>query len=38
VHENVKAAGVKLEPELMTAIDETLLGVVESDPTLTRSP
>jgi aryl-alcohol dehydrogenase-like predicted oxidoreductase len=38
VHENVKAAGVKLEPKLMTAIDETLLGVVESDPTLTRSP
>jgi aryl-alcohol dehydrogenase-like predicted oxidoreductase len=38
VHENVKAAGVKLEPELMTAIDEALLGVVESDPTLTRSP
>jgi aryl-alcohol dehydrogenase-like predicted oxidoreductase len=38
VHENVKAAGVKLEPELMTAIDEALLGVVEGDPTLTRSP
>ncbi|MEC3981745.1 aldo/keto reductase family protein [Amycolatopsis sp. H20-H5] len=38
VHENVKAAGVKLEPELMEAIDTALEGVVESDPTLTRSP
>jgi aryl-alcohol dehydrogenase-like predicted oxidoreductase len=38
VHENVKAAGVKLEPELLTAIDAALLGVVETDPTLTKSP
>ncbi|NNM45374.1 aldo/keto reductase family protein [Knoellia koreensis] len=32
VHENVKAAGVKLEPEVMTAIDEALGDVVERDP------
>jgi len=40
VHENVKAAGVRLEPELMTAIDETLGDVVERDPSHTagRSP
>jgi len=40
VHENVKAAGVRLEPELMTAIDETLGDVVERDPARTaeRSP
>ena len=38
VHENVKAAGVKLEAELLTAIDTALLGVVETDPTLTKSP
>jgi aryl-alcohol dehydrogenase-like predicted oxidoreductase len=38
VHENVKAAGVKLEAELLTEIDTALLGVVETDPTLTKSP
>ncbi|SDZ11970.1 Predicted oxidoreductase [Amycolatopsis xylanica] len=38
VHENVKAAGVKLEPELLQAIDEVLDGVIERDATLTRSP
>ncbi|HEY2059366.1 MAG TPA: aldo/keto reductase family protein [Amycolatopsis sp.] len=38
VHENVKAAGVKLEPELLTAIDEALEDVVERDASLTRSP
>jgi aryl-alcohol dehydrogenase-like predicted oxidoreductase len=38
VHENVKAAGVKLEAELLTAIDTALLGVVETDPMLTKSP
>ncbi|MFW5472812.1 aldo/keto reductase family protein [Knoellia sp. CPCC 206450] len=32
VHENVKAAGVRLEPELMTRIDEVLGDVVERDP------
>lgn len=32
VHENVKAAGVRLEPELMGMIDEVLGDVVERDP------
>ncbi|MFD2468608.1 aldo/keto reductase family protein [Amycolatopsis silviterrae] len=38
VYDNVKAAGVKLEPELLTAIDEALGDVVVSDPALTVSP
>ncbi|HWD02559.1 MAG TPA: aldo/keto reductase family protein [Amycolatopsis sp.] len=38
VHENVKAAGVKLDAELLTKIDEALEGVVERDASLTRSP
>jgi aryl-alcohol dehydrogenase-like predicted oxidoreductase len=38
VHENVKAAGVKLDADLMAAIDTALDGVVENDPTLTRAP
>ncbi|MFC4000796.1 aldo/keto reductase family protein [Prauserella oleivorans] len=38
VHENVKAAGVKLDADLMTAIDTALLGVVETDPRHTKSP
>src|SRR5690242_21377821 len=32
VAENVKAAGVKLEPELMTKIDDVLGDIVERDP------
>ena len=32
VHENVKAAGVRLEPELMGKVDEVLGDVVERDP------
>jgi aryl-alcohol dehydrogenase-like predicted oxidoreductase len=32
VGENVKAAGVTLEPELMTAIDDALGDIVERDP------
>jgi aryl-alcohol dehydrogenase-like predicted oxidoreductase len=36
VSDNVKAAGVKLEPGLMTAIDEALEGVVTTDPALTE--
>ncbi|MGV9300954.1 MULTISPECIES: aldo/keto reductase family protein [Amycolatopsis] len=38
VYDNVKAAGVKLEPELLTAIDEALGDVVVSDPALTVAP
>ncbi|MYW95032.1 aldo/keto reductase [Amycolatopsis rubida] len=38
VYDNVKAAGVKLEPELLTAIDEALGDVVVADPALTVSP
>jgi aryl-alcohol dehydrogenase-like predicted oxidoreductase len=38
VHENVKAAGVKLDADLMTAIDTALEGVIQSDPSLTRAP
>jgi aryl-alcohol dehydrogenase-like predicted oxidoreductase len=38
VAENVKAAGVKLDDALMTAIDEALGDVVERDPALTESP
>ncbi|WP_020671461.1 aldo/keto reductase family protein [Amycolatopsis nigrescens] len=38
VHENVKAAGVKLDADLLTAIDDALDGVVERDPSLTKSP
>ncbi|MEY7973169.1 aldo/keto reductase family protein [Saccharomonospora xinjiangensis] len=38
VHENTKAAGVKLDDDLMTAIDEVLDGVVERDPGQTKSP
>jgi aryl-alcohol dehydrogenase-like predicted oxidoreductase len=38
VHENVKAAGVKLDADLLAAIDDTLEGVIESDPRLTQSP
>ena len=40
VHDNVKAAGVKLPADLLTKIDEILDPVVERDPgqTATRSP
>ena len=38
VHENVKAAGVKLDAGLLEAIDKALEGVIERDPTLTKSP
>lgn len=38
VHENVKAAGVRLEADLMRAVDEALGDVVERDPRLTQSP
>ena len=38
VAENVKASGVRLEPELMAAVDAALSGVVTSDPAETMSP
>jgi aryl-alcohol dehydrogenase-like predicted oxidoreductase len=38
VTENVKAAGVKLEAELLQRIDEVLGDVVERDPAKTQSP
>jgi len=38
VTENVKAAGVKLEPAAMKAIDDVLEGIIERDPALTKSP
>ncbi len=38
VSENVKAAGVRLEPAVLEAIDDALGDVVVRDPELTRSP
>jgi len=38
VTENVKAAGVRLEADLLAAIDEALDGVVERDAAKTQSP
>jgi aryl-alcohol dehydrogenase-like predicted oxidoreductase len=38
VTENVKAAGVRLDADLLTRIDEVLTGVVETDPAKTVSP
>ncbi|MGH3520191.1 MAG: aldo/keto reductase family protein [Haloechinothrix sp.] len=38
VPENVKAAGVKLDADLLTEIDVVLEGVIERDPMLTVSP
>ncbi|GAB2970533.1 aldo/keto reductase family protein [Saccharothrix stipae] len=38
VHENVKAAGVTLDADLMKKIDDVLEGVVESDPRFTVTP
>jgi aryl-alcohol dehydrogenase-like predicted oxidoreductase len=38
VKENVKAAGMKLSPEVMRRIDEILEPVVVRDPSLTTSP
>jgi aryl-alcohol dehydrogenase-like predicted oxidoreductase len=35
VEENVKAAGVKLEAELLEKIDKVLEGVTQTDPRLT---
>ena len=38
VTENVKAAGVKLDQDLMAAIDTALAGVIFTDPALTDNP
>jgi aryl-alcohol dehydrogenase-like predicted oxidoreductase len=38
VTENVKAAGVRLEDELLRRIDDVLEGVIERDPSKTQSP
>src|SRR5665647_2405880 len=38
VTENAKAAGVKLEAGLLTAIDDVLQPVVQLDPAMTTSP
>ncbi|HET8660897.1 MAG TPA: aldo/keto reductase family protein [Micromonosporaceae bacterium] len=38
VHENVKAAGVRLDAGLLKAVDEILDPVVERDPAHTKSP
>lgn len=38
VRDNARAAGVRLEPELMRRIDETLGTAVETDPAHTASP
>ncbi|MEE6260498.1 aldo/keto reductase family protein [Plantactinospora sonchi] len=38
VHDNVKAAGVKLDAELLKAIDEVIDPIVERDPAKTQSP
>ncbi|MBQ1072897.1 aldo/keto reductase family protein [Micromonospora sp. C31] len=38
VHDNAKAAGVKLDAELLKAIDEIVDPIVERDPARTESP
>lgn len=38
IHENVKASGVTLTPDVMSAIDAALGDVVLTDPALTASP
>jgi aryl-alcohol dehydrogenase-like predicted oxidoreductase len=38
VTENVKAAGVKLDADVMSRIDDVLSGLVERDPAKTQSP
>jgi aryl-alcohol dehydrogenase-like predicted oxidoreductase len=38
VRENVKASGVRLDPQLLARIDEIFAPVVVRDPALTRSP
>ena len=38
VHENIRAVGVKLDEQLLNAIDDLLADAIISDPALTRSP
>jgi voltage-dependent potassium channel beta subunit len=38
VTENVKAAGVKLDADLLSEIDQVLAGAIERDPAKTQSP
>ena len=38
VTENAKAAGVKLDADLLSEIDQVLEGAIERDPAKTRSP
>jgi aryl-alcohol dehydrogenase-like predicted oxidoreductase len=38
VRQNVKASGVRLEPELMRSIDDVLGPVIQRDPAFTASP
>ena len=38
VHDNAKASGVKLDDDLMKAIDQVLDPIVERDPAKTVSP
>jgi aryl-alcohol dehydrogenase-like predicted oxidoreductase len=38
VHDNVRAAGVRLDPELLKRIDDIIEPVVERDPVKTASP
>ena len=38
VVENGKAAGVKLDAGLLTAIDDVLAPVIQRDPAMTKSP
>jgi aryl-alcohol dehydrogenase-like predicted oxidoreductase len=38
LEDNVKAAGVRLDPDMLKAIDEVLDGIVERDPAKTESP
>jgi hypothetical protein len=38
VHDNVRAAGVKLDAELLKRIDDVLAPVIQRDPAKTVSP
>jgi aryl-alcohol dehydrogenase-like predicted oxidoreductase len=38
LEDNVKAAGVKLDADLLKAIDEVVGPIVQRDPNLTQSP